>query len=140
LNESKLPKAFWGEALRPVNHILNIAPSEALPADTMPYEQLERCKPDYSALHVFGCCAFAHVGKDKHKSLDLHTTPCVFLGYPDNKGWCLWDPCTKCIIILHDVNWNENKLPGTSTIPVPLLSVVQDESDAEEDSCGESST
>jgi hypothetical protein len=34
LNESKLPKAFWGEVLHTVNCILNIAPSEALPADT----------------------------------------------------------------------------------------------------------
>jgi hypothetical protein len=84
---------------------------------------------------------FAHVGKDKCKSLDLHTTPCMFLGYPDDyKGWRLWDPHTKCIIILHNVIWNKNKLPGTSTTPVPLLSVIQDEPDTEEVSPGKGST
>jgi hypothetical protein len=65
----------------------------------------------------------------------------VFLGYPDDyKGWCLWDPCTKHIIILCSVIWNENKLPGTSTTPVPLLSVIQDEPDTEEVSPGKGST
>jgi hypothetical protein len=78
LNEGKLPKVLWGEALCTVNCILNIAPSETLPADTTPYEQLERHKLNYSVLCVFGCHAFAHVGKDKHKSLDSHTTPCMF--------------------------------------------------------------
>jgi hypothetical protein len=53
-------------------------------------------QPDYAPLLVFGCRAFAHVGKDKRKSLDLHTTPCVFFGYPEDYcGWKLWDPRAK---------------------------------------------
>jgi hypothetical protein len=39
-----------------------------------------------------------------------------------------------------DVIWNENELPGNSTTPVLLLSVIQDKADAVEDSPGEEST
>jgi hypothetical protein len=84
LNKAKLPKSFWGEALATANKVLNMMPSAALPPDTTPYEIIEKRKPDYAPLRVFGCCAFAHVGKDKRKSLDSHTTPCVFLGYPED--------------------------------------------------------
>jgi hypothetical protein len=126
LNEAKLPKSFWGEALATANKVLNMLPSAALPPDTTPYEIIEKRKPDYAPLRVFGCRAFAHVGKDKRKSLDSHTTPCVFLGYPEDYcGWKLWDPRAKCVIILRDVIWNEEEMPGNSTVPVPLLSVLE---------------
>jgi transposase InsO family protein len=126
LNEAKLPKSFWGEALATANKVLNMLPSAALPPDTTPYEIIEKRKPDYAPLRVFGCRAFAHVGKDKRKSLDSHTTPCVFLGYPeDYRGWKLWDPRAKRVIISRDVIWNEEEMPGNSTAPVPLLSVLE---------------
>jgi transposase InsO family protein len=135
LNEAKLPKSFCGEALATANKVLNMLPSAALPPDTTLYEIIEKRKPDYAPLRVFGCRAFAHVGKDKRKSLDSHTTPCVFLGYPDNyRGWKLWDPRAKRVIILRDVIWNEEEMPGNSTAPVPLLSVLEyldQEEDAE---------
>jgi hypothetical protein len=126
LNEAKLPKSFWGKALATANKVLNMLPSAALPPDTTPYEIIEKRKPDYAPLRVFGCRAFAHVGKDKRKSLDSHTTPCVFLGYPeDYRGWKLWDPRAKRVIISRDVIWNEEEMPGNSTAPVPLLSVLE---------------
>jgi transposase InsO family protein len=126
LNEAKLPKSFWGEALATANKVLNMLPSAALPPDTTPYEIIEKRKPNYAPLRVFGCRAFAHVGKDKRKSLDSHTTPCVFLGYPeDYRGWKLWDARAKRVIISRDVIWNEEEMPGNSTAPVPLLSVLE---------------
>jgi transposase InsO family protein len=88
LNEAKLPKLFWGKALATANKVLNMLPSAALPPDTTPYKVIEKRKPDYTTLQVFGCRAFAHVGKDKRKSLDSHTTPCVFLGYPEDYHGC----------------------------------------------------
>jgi hypothetical protein len=110
-------------------------PSAALPPDTTPYEIIEKRKPDYAPLRVFGCRTFAHVGKDKRKSLDSHTTPCVFLGYPeDYRSWKLWDPRAKRVIISRDVIWNEEEMPGNSAAPVPLLSVLENlnqEEDAE---------
>jgi hypothetical protein len=77
-SNTKLPKSFWGKALATANKVLNMLLSAALPPDTMPYKIIKKRKPNYTPLQVFGCCTFAHVGKDKHKSLGLHTTPCVF--------------------------------------------------------------
>jgi transposase InsO family protein len=116
LNESKLLKSFWAEALRTVNRVLNMLPLSALPPDTTPFEIIKKCKPDYSILHVFGCRAYAHVNRKARKLLDLHVTPCIFLGYPEDfRGWRLWDPRTKQIIISRDVIWDENSMPGNSS-------------------------
>jgi transposase InsO family protein len=59
LNEAKLPKSFRGKALATANKVLNMLPSAALPPDTTPYEIIEKRKPDYAPLRVFGCRAFA---------------------------------------------------------------------------------
>jgi hypothetical protein len=99
LNKAKLPKSFWGEELATANKVLNMLPSAALPPDPMLYKIIEKRKPDYTPLRVFGCRAFTHVGIDKRESLDLHTTPCVFLGYPeDHRGWKLWALRAKQVI------------------------------------------
>jgi hypothetical protein len=94
-------------------------PLSAIPPDTMLYKMAHKCKPNYSTLRVFGCCAWAHVRCKKQKSLEPHAKPCVFLGVPDNfKGWKLWDPSAQggCggVIISQDVIWNKEEFPGLS--------------------------
>jgi hypothetical protein len=50
----------------------------------------------------------------------------MFLGYPEDCcGWKLWDPRAKQAIISCDVIWNKEKMPGKSTAPVLLLSVLE---------------
>jgi transposase InsO family protein len=68
LNKATLSKLFWGKVLATANKVLNMLPSATLPQDTMLYEIIEKRKPDYAPLQVFGCHVFAHVGKDKCKS------------------------------------------------------------------------
>jgi hypothetical protein len=119
LNNTRLPIRFWGEALSYYARLLNMCPSAAIPADTTPYKMANKRKPDYSTLCVFGCRAWAHVRKDKHKSLELHAKPCIFLGIPDNfKGWKLWDPLAQGgrggVIISRNIVWNKEEFPGTS--------------------------
>jgi hypothetical protein len=93
LNNARLPIRFWGEALSYYARLLNMCPSAAIPANTMLYEMANKRKSNCSTLYIFGYCAWAHVRKDKRKSLKLHAKPCVFLGIPDGfKGWKLWDP------------------------------------------------
>ena len=136
LNEAKLPKSFWGKALCTVNRVLNMLPSSALPPNTTPFEIIEKRKPDYSILRVFGCRAYALVDRKARKSLDSHVVPCIFLGYPEDfRGWRLWDPRAKRIIISRDVIWDENSMPGNSSVPVaPILlselSVTPDQEEA----------
>jgi hypothetical protein len=127
LNNTCLPICFWGEALSYYVRLLNMCPLAAIPADTTPYEMANKRKPDYSTLCVFGCRAWAHVRKDKRKSLEPHAKPCVFLGIPDNfKGWKLWNPLAQGgrggVIISCDVVWNKEEFPGTSKTaldPIP---------------------
>jgi hypothetical protein len=119
-----------------VNRVLNMLPLSALPPDTTPFEIIEKRKPDYSILRVFGCHAYAHVDRKARKSLDSHVVPCIFLGYPEDfRGWRLWDPRSKRIIISRDVIWDENSMPGNSSAPVaPIslreLSVTADQEEA----------
>jgi hypothetical protein len=99
-------------------------PLSALPPDTTPFEIIEKRKPDYSILRVFGCRAYAHVDRKARKSLDSHVVPCIFLGYPEDfRGWRLWDPRAKRIIISRDVIWDENSMPGNSSAPVAPISL-----------------
>jgi hypothetical protein len=98
-------------------------PLSALPPDTTPFEIIEKCKPDYSILCVFGCRAYAHINRKSCKSLDSHVVPCIFLGSPEDfRGWWLWDPCSKQIIVSRDVILDENSMPGNLSAPVaPIL-------------------
>jgi hypothetical protein len=52
LDESGLPKAFWGECLAALVHVWNRYPTEAVRSAT-PYELWHGRKPDVSHLRVF---------------------------------------------------------------------------------------
>jgi hypothetical protein len=137
LNNARLPMRFWGEALSYYAWLLNMCPSAAIPANTTPYEMVNKHKPNYLTLCVFGCRAWAHVRKDKCRSLKPHAKPCVFLGIPDNfKGWKLWDPLAQGgrggVIISCDVVWNKEEFPGTSKTTLdPVLAGFGRPADAE---------
>jgi hypothetical protein len=49
-----------------------MSPSSAIPDKTTPCKRVHGRKPDYSMLRVFGCHAWAHVGK-KERMLILVT-------------------------------------------------------------------
>jgi transposase InsO family protein len=67
LDESGLPKAFWGECLAALIHVWNRCPTEAVRSAT-PYELRHGRKPDVSHIQVWGCTAYVHVQKDKTQS------------------------------------------------------------------------
>lgn len=83
LVEAKLPPSFWGEALSTFVYVRNRLPTAALPANVTPYELVYKKKPSIAHLRVFGCRAYVLVQKDQRKSLEPHSVPCVFLGYPE---------------------------------------------------------
>jgi hypothetical protein len=91
LNSTHLPTHFWGKALYTYSRLLNMIPSAAIPAGTTLFEMVNKRKPDYSTLHVFGCCAWAHVHCEKCRSLKLHAKPCIFLSILDNVNKPLLD-------------------------------------------------
>ena len=59
-------------------------------------------------MKIFGCPAYAHVDNGK---LEPKSIKCVFLGYESNvKGYNLWYPETKKIIISRDVIFYETTM------------------------------
>jgi hypothetical protein len=131
LAQSGLPHSFWGEALCAFVHVWNRMPSSSTAGKALkgtPFELWYGKKPDLSHLRVWGCRAYAHVQRDRRSKLEWHIAKCVFIGYPDGyKGWKLWDPVEKRVIISETVHFDEkhfplSKLQATKPLNVPSLS------------------
>jgi hypothetical protein len=68
-------------------------------------------RPNLSNLRVIGCLAYNMILKHKRESkLTDRATLCYLLGYsPTQKGWKLWDPSTRKIVLSRDVIFDESK-------------------------------
>ncbi|KZV39824.1 hypothetical protein F511_27827 [Dorcoceras hygrometricum] len=109
LSMAKLPKPFWGEAVRAACYLINRSPSVPLNFE-VPEKLWSGKDPSYSHLRVFGCLAYAHVSKELRQKLDARTTPCIFVGYGDEEfGYRLWDPKEKKVIRSRDVVFHESQ-------------------------------
>jgi hypothetical protein len=61
-------------------------------------------KLDVTHFCIFGSHAWAHIPFKKMKELDPQSTPCIFVGYPnDVKGYMLIDHPTDWLIIERSV-------------------------------------
>ena len=68
LSHSKLPKSFWGVAMRPSIDLINLLPPVPLKGDAL--ERVwTRKDVSYDHLRVFGCRAFIHIPKDERSKL-----------------------------------------------------------------------
>ena len=66
LEEKKISKIFWGEAVATAIHLLNRCSIEGVHALT-PHEKYFGTKPDLSHLKVLGCVAYVHVPDESAK-------------------------------------------------------------------------
>ena len=80
LKMEKLPKVFWGEAIRTACYLINRSPSVPLEFD-IPEKVWTGKDVVYNHLKVFGCKAFAHVPKEQRSKLDDKAFPCILVGY-----------------------------------------------------------
>ena len=78
LRMAKLPKTFWGEAVRTACYLINRSPSVPLEFD-IPERVWTNKELSYSHLKVFGSKAFAHVPKEQRTKLDDKSVPCIFI-------------------------------------------------------------
>ena len=109
LSHAKLPKSFWGEALRTAVDVINLSPSYALDGD-IPEKVWTGKDISYNHLRVFGCRAFVHIPKDERAKLDANSKQCIFLGYAhDEYGYRLWDPVDRKVIRSRDVFFLEDQ-------------------------------
>ena len=66
---------------------------------------------------TFGCRAFVHVLKKDRGPLDSRTGKCIFIGFEDGyKGWKVYNPVTRKVLISRDVIFDETSFPGTTAI------------------------
>ena len=108
LYHAKMPLHFWAEAINTAAYKRNRCPTTALKGCT-PYEVWFKRKPNISNLKVFGCNAYVHIPKEKRQKLDAKSSKCIFIGYADQrKGYRMYDPGTKKVILSHDVKFCEN--------------------------------
>ncbi|KAE8718737.1 hypothetical protein F3Y22_tig00109992pilonHSYRG00051 [Hibiscus syriacus] len=110
LRDACLEKSFWAEAVNTACFLVNRAPSTAIELKT-PMEMWTGKPVDYSNLHVFGSIVYVMYNAQEISKLDPKSRKCKFLGYADGvKGYRLWDPTARKVIISRDVIFVEGKL------------------------------
>ncbi|KAE8722570.1 Peptidyl-prolyl cis-trans isomerase FKBP62 [Hibiscus syriacus] len=108
--DASLEKSFWAEAVNTACYLVNRAPSTAIELKT-PMEMWTGKPVDYSNLHVFGSIVYVMYNAHEISKLDPKSRKCKFLGYADGvKGYRLWDPTARKVIISRDVIFVEDKL------------------------------
>nr|KYP33754.1 Retrovirus-related Pol polyprotein from transposon TNT 1-94 [Cajanus cajan] len=98
LNDSKLPKYFWAEAVNTACYTMNRALIRPILKKT-PYELFNGRKPNISHLHIFGCkCFVLNNGKDNLGKFDAKSDEGIFLGYSLNsKSFRIYNKRTMTI-------------------------------------------
>ena len=84
LSYAKLPKSFWGEAMRATVGLINLSPSYSLEGDILERVWIGKFV-SFEHLRVFGHKTFVHVPRDERSKLDNKTKRCIFLGYSNEE-------------------------------------------------------
>ncbi|CAL2236260.1 unnamed protein product [Prunus armeniaca] len=109
LYDKNIPKNFWPEAVNWTIHVLNRCPTLAV-KDVTPEETWSGVKPLVDHFQVFGCIAHVHVPEERRTKLDNRSITCVLLGVSEeSKGYRLFDPVAKKVVVSRDVIFEEEK-------------------------------
>uniref|UniRef100_A0A2N9HLU0 Uncharacterized protein n=1 Tax=Fagus sylvatica TaxID=28930 RepID=A0A2N9HLU0_FAGSY len=110
LRTAGMAKTFWAEAVKTACYVINRSPSTAIDLKT-PMEMWTGKPADYSHLHTFGSPVYVMYNAQETSKLDPKSRKCVFLGYADGvKGYRLWDPTARKVLISRDVIFVEDKV------------------------------
>ncbi|KAG8482637.1 hypothetical protein CXB51_024435 [Gossypium anomalum] len=97
--QSKLPNSFWAEAINSSVYLLNRLPTHAV-KDKTPFEAWHGLKPSVSHLKVFGCVCYVLVPAERMTKLEKS----------DKKGYKVYDPSTRKILVSRDIRFDEKKI------------------------------
>lgn len=110
LRTAGLAKSFWAEVVKTAYYTINRSPSSVIGLNT-PMEMWKGNRIEYSTLHVVGCPVYVMYNSQERTKLDPKSRKCIFLGYVDGvKGYLLWDPTSRKVIVSRDVIFAENEL------------------------------
>nr|KYP49374.1 Retrovirus-related Pol polyprotein from transposon TNT 1-94 [Cajanus cajan] len=115
LNETKLPKYFWADAINIACHMLNKVLIRPILKRT-PYEIYKGRKPNISYFRVFGCkCFVLNNGKEQLGKFDAKDDEPIFLGYSTNsKAYRVYNKRTLVVeqsvhVVFDETNKQETK-------------------------------
>ena len=109
LNDARMGKVYWYEAVTTAADIHNQLPSASIPKAS-PLELMFRRKPRIEILRVFGSLYYAHIAKTKRSKLTESGVRCRLLGYAkDHKSYQRLNRITEAIAILRSVTFAENR-------------------------------
>ncbi|GAB2278278.1 hypothetical protein Dimus_039278 [Dionaea muscipula] len=107
LKAKKMPNCFWGEAVSCAVYLLNRSPTKSL-QNVTPEEAWGGYKPSVKHLRIFGSIAYAHVPAATRTKLDDRAEKTILIGY-SNRGYKLYNPLTKKILVSRDVKFAEEE-------------------------------
>jgi len=110
LLEKNIPREFLLKAVNWCMHVLNRSPTAAV-LEITPEKAWSGVKPLVEYFCVFGCIGHVHVPHEKRTELDPRRTKCILLGISEEtKGYKMYNPVTKKLIISRDVIFEENAI------------------------------
>ncbi|CAL9013344.1 unnamed protein product [Prunus brigantina] len=126
LHEKAIPYEFWAEAVNTAVYLLNRCPTKALNKIT-PFEAYTGRKPGIAHLKIFGSPCHVLIPSALRHKLEENSHKCIFVGYGlCEKGYRLFDPSTRKVILSRDVKFDEkglwkweNTREGEMTVLVP---------------------
>ena len=102
-----MPLKYWDEAFIAATYLINRLPTKVLDFST-PLEVLEKIKPDYASLWIFGCACYPNLCPLNARKLEYHSKQCTFLGYSNiHKRFKCLDINSGRIYISCDVIFHE---------------------------------
>jgi hypothetical protein len=110
LSEKHIPREFWPEAVNWCVHVLNRSPTLAV-KDLALKEAWSCVKPSVEYFRVFSCIGHVHIPNMKRTKLDSRSSNYVLLVVSEEtKGYRMYNPITKKIVISRDVIFEENEV------------------------------
>jgi len=119
----QVPKVFWPKAAVWATHVLNRSPTLSVKDMTLE-EAWSGVKPSVQHFRIFGYFSYVHVPDSQRKKLDDKSFKCILLGLSEeSKGYKLYDPKGKKVVISRDVvfeesqgwNWNDSENTQSSS-------------------------
>ncbi|KAE8732520.1 Detected protein of unknown function [Hibiscus syriacus] len=108
LKSKDMPKYFWAEAIQYAVYVQNRCPHAKL-VDQTPQEAWSGLKLTISHFNVFGSVAYAHVPNQRRTKIDDKSKRYIFISYDEKtKGFKLFDPIEKKVVVSRDVYVNES--------------------------------
>nr|KYP57645.1 Copia protein [Cajanus cajan] len=115
LNQSKLPKYFWADAINTACHVLYKVLIRPI-LKRIPYEIYKGRKPNISYFRVFGFkCFVLNNGKEQLGKFDAKADEAIFLGYYTNiKAYRVYNKRTLIVeesihVVFDETNKQETK-------------------------------